>query len=180
MYGVSRAAHPIKFYQEWLFAAPHLRSQTREQRRGIIEGGVFRQLFAVSVRSVIGVLLLFLIVFAPPYSPMYAVVLVVVLSLFLTDFRPWRTYQLALRVFAHHLTYGENSSGAPGVWIPEASARFRRRAVGATVFLFYLALSTGLCLYFPSDLVAIEENAERTMIRPPPFNAGVLPSEPGR
>lgn len=153
--------HPIYFYREWLFTAPHLKPETRRKRHWIIQGSetsAGHRTYTIG-RSFVKIFVtlltvLFLIVVVPAYSPSLAIVLIFLYALFLNDFNPLRAWGLAKPVLSRFLTYGEDLSGAAGVWIPETSVTWRRRLVMATVFTFYLSLSSGLCLYFPSDIVA--------------------------
>lgn len=145
--------HPIMFYREWLFTAPHLRPETKADRDRIIRGGIPSKGKRFGLMLAVVAPVLILIVVVPAYSPSLAILLVFVFALYLNDFRPWQTWAIAKEVLARYLTYGDELSGAAGSWIPAATVKRRRRAARWTVFLFYLAVSAGLCLYFPSDLV---------------------------
>ena len=153
--------HPLRFYREWLFAAPHLKPETRARRRSVWTRDALSlltcsgsALATLLVTLAMSAAILFLIVIGAAWSPELATLALLLLGLVMTDFNPWGTWRLARRVLARSLTYGRHLSGAPGVWRPETTLRERRRTAASAVFLFHLALSTGLCLYLPADLVA--------------------------
>jgi hypothetical protein len=154
--------HPIYFYREWIFTAWWLKPETRRVRRKIIAGSGVESLGWFIVSAVSAVIVLFIVVVLPAYSPTVAIVaLIIVALIFSGNFRFLQTWQKAINILAHYLTYGKRSSGAAGVWIPECSAKERRWAIANAVFFFYLSLSTGLCLYFPADLVELEPTVQR-------------------
>lgn len=174
MYLTIARRHPIHFYREWIFTAANLTPKTRQNRKKIIAGSESSGWKRTAVRlgrialslTAFGVVV-FLVAVVPAYSPTLAIVVLFVIAIFLNDFRPRDTFRLALKVLSHFLTYGRDASGAAGVWIPETTIKQRRRAIVLAMSLFYLSLSTGLCLYFPADLFAIESQVKREVPQQP-------------
>jgi hypothetical protein len=149
-------AHPIGFYWEWLFTAPHLRPETRLSRRNIIRRSHKKKWRLLIIEWAVAVTsLIFIVVVLPTLvSPLSALVVLVVFAFVLNRLNPVKTWRLARPVLARYLAYGANASGAPGVWVPKIGIRERHRGLAGIVFLFYVAISIGTFVYLPLDAAA--------------------------
>ena len=148
--------HPIRFYLDWIYTAPNLRPESRWKR-----GGKWSWRANLALFMVLSFILWLLLWALVAYSVALALVVLLFFGLVLNWFNPVRSYLLARKVLAHYLTYGSQHSGAPGVWVPQSSLRRRRIFIATSVFLFYLSLAIGCCLYFPADLIAVDQTVKR-------------------
>lgn len=156
IYDMDSKAHPYTFCREYLFAAGHLAPETRRNRDAILEMNPLLNIAALLMVAVV----FYLVVFYAAHSPVYAIAALYFLAMCFNLWMPRRTWELAKEFIPRHLDYGRNYSGAPGVWVPGEHRFYRRFSLFATVLMFYVALSTGLYLYFPIDYAPPVEQAE--------------------
>lgn len=138
----------MRFYDGWLRTAPHLTPSERNNPEGL----------PLVPNQELLMLILAIVAFVPVYSSSLALSLVVAIGLaacvWIRFHHGLKLHQLAEQgnhILAQYLTYGRISSGAPGVWLPEDSARGRVRAVIGVVTPLIVTLAVGLSGYFPWD-----------------------------
>ena len=61
-------------------------------------------------------------------------------------------YSCARHVLAQYITYGQESSGAPGIWVPQRPRSKRKLTLIKITLPLVIALTSGLQLFFPWDL----------------------------
>lgn len=135
---------PLVFYHQWLFAHPRLRPETRATCPDPLAPDL--KLLAI---------LLAVAVVVPWFSTGAAMITILVLCvLAFRKTAPTREIaDAAAHVLAHFLTYGANSSHAPGVWAPRERLRTRWKRTWVLLAPFYLALAVGLTMFFPDNEV---------------------------
>lgn len=151
------SAHPIAFWRQWLLCAEWLKPETRHQFWQMLredDSYAGRVMIKLIRNGIFAIFVLLSVVYLAGYSTRRAAFALLLIGFFFTDFRPWRAYFALRRVLSRALTYTGRESGAAGVWIPKASLQKRVWFAGATVVILHLALSTGLTLYAPTQLVA--------------------------
>jgi hypothetical protein len=155
LYGLFLPAHPIRFWWDYLFCAMWLKPATRRQQWRIIGGeGAERLkwLLKIVARNLLFAgALLFVVVVTAGNSSRRAVLFLFLMALCFSDFCRPQVWHAFWRVLSHALTYP--GTPIPGNHIPRATLRQRWCYFGATLITLQLALSTGLTVYFPSELV---------------------------
>lgn len=163
-------AHPLAFWREWLLCADWLTPATRHafwDRWQARDEYATRAPMKMARNGIFALLVVGCVVGLGGSSARLAALALFAVGLFFTDFRPWRVARALQRILAYAFTYTGQESGAAGVFRPAASLRQRVWFAGLTLALLHLALSTGLTLYLPTQLVV-----------PPPVVAAPVPSPP--
>lgn len=91
----------------------------------------------------------------PNYSPTTAMAIIVCLSLFrLRKLRfGQRLLAPASAIVSQYVSYGLNSSFAPGVWMPDRPRHFRGTLIYWTMLQVSIPLCLGLCYFMPTDVL---------------------------
>lgn len=132
------AERPIRFYRGWLLAHPRLTFATRCQ---------YYEIDPPDRALLLGVLAIAVLV--PIFSTGLAILLILVVCAlsFKTPSSFHRVRATAVHAIGQYVTYGQNTSLAPGVWIPEESDRSRRKTFRAIVGSLCVALAIGLTMF---------------------------------
>jgi len=135
---------PFAFYNQWLFAHPRLRPETR---------ATCPEPTAPDWKLL--AILLAIVVLVPWISTAAAIAAIIVLCVLkFKRTAPIREIaDASTQVLAYFLTYGANSSHAPGVWVPEERVRSRWKRTWMLLAPFYLALAIGLTMFFTDNEV---------------------------
>lgn len=135
---------PFQFYQDWLLTHPRLRPETRL---------AFQQrVFKIDELFLYGILVA--IVVGPAISTTLTLIgIAIACYMKIEGLREFRTRHVLYDVVGHYITYGRQSSGAPGVWNVSAALSDRIWTTVVLVAPLFLALTTGLHAFFPADLV---------------------------
>ncbi len=138
---------PTSFYMQWLYAHPRLRPSTRNHVPPAPRPRLFLPVIVLTIALIV-----------PIFSTVVAMVLIV--GVCAAVFGSWATLsrvrRQAIRVLGVCLTYGENTSGAPGVWRPHQTLQRRIWTIGGLVLPFYLALTIALTAFaFDRELLLL-------------------------
>lgn len=175
LYGLFTPAHPIRFWWDYLFCAMWLKPTTRLAQWNIILGQAdarFKWLLKTIGRNLVFALaVLFVVVVTADHSSRRAVFFLLVIGLCFSDFCRPQVWKAFWRLMSHDLTYP--GTPIPGNHIPRASLRQRWWFFGATLVTLQLALSTGLTVYFPAEIV---HRPHVPSVTAPPVAASPSPS----
>ena len=134
---------PFEFFREWLYTHPRLTPEQRRNPKQIPIGANLPVLAAILAMAII----------LPELSNTLALVCIFGVTFGVVRESPSRVFRRMRHVVGQFLTYGLNSTGAPGVWIPRASTEKRNWCIYGMFFLPTFALTVSLQLFAPWDLL---------------------------
>lgn len=136
-------ARPIRFYHAWLYTHPRLRPETRRDPTAIPKMPNLLVLGAILAGAWLG----------PAVSPSCTIFAILGISLGIVCIdRPIPAVRMLKTVLGRYVTYGEGSTGAPGVWMPKESLRRRQVTLYVLMIPLFVTFAVGLHLFCPYDL----------------------------